>query len=120
MDAELKLHIAAVIRAARKAKKITQEQLADRIDRTPESLSNLERGQAAPSIETAIALCHELDIKIDRLFSLRPSDAVRTPEGLRIAEEIHQLIDRLDEGSLPLAKEQLESLLKYQKSVGPS
>lgn len=117
MNVELKNHIAAVIRAARKARNMTQEEVAERIGRTPESLSNLERGQAAPSIETVISLCDVLDIKIENLLSVRKNEKSRTPEGIRVSQEIHQLIDRLDDTALSLAKEQIESVLRFQQST---
>ncbi len=113
METELKNHIAAIVRAARKAKGLTQEELAGRIKRTPESLSNVERGNAIPSIETLICLCQELEINPNSIFKNTSVSDKRTPAEQRLAQEIQQLVDRLDEDALVLAKAQLDALLKF-------
>lgn len=115
MEAELKKHIATVIRAARKAKGLTQEDVADRIGRTPESLSNLERGQAIPSVETVLSLCEILDIRVERLLGVGSSQVeTRNTEDMRIAQEMVQILEQLDGKTLVLAKAQLEALLNFQ------
>lgn len=114
MEAELKNHIASVIRAARRSKGLTQEDVADRIRRTPESLSNLERGQAVPSVETVIALCEVLEIPIERLLRGRSSSVDRALDDHRIAQEIAQIVEQLNGKTLALAKVQLEALLSFQ------
>lgn len=116
MEAELKSHIAAIVRAARKAKGITQEELAGRIKRTPESLSNVERGNALPSIETLICLCQELQIDPNSIFRTQGNLEKRSQNEQRLAEEIQQIVLNLDEEALTLAKAQLEALLEFVKT----
>ncbi|WP_018997593.1 helix-turn-helix domain-containing protein [Hirschia maritima] len=117
METELKNHIAAIVRAARKAKGITQEELAGRIKRTPESLSNVERGNTLPSIETLVCLCQELEINPNSIFQSRSTSKTRTANEQRLAQEIQQMIERLDEDALILAKAQIAALLEFtQKS----
>ncbi len=117
MEAELKNHIAAVIRAARRSKGLTQEDVADRIRRTPESLSNLERGQAVPSVETVISLCEVLEIPIERLLSVGSSPVDRGIDDHRIAQEIALIVEQLNGKTLTLAKVQLEALLNFQTEL---
>lgn len=52
MSDTLKKHVGKRIRAARKGAGLTQEQLAAMIDKSVETVSNLERGHTAPSLET--------------------------------------------------------------------
>ena len=65
MAGSLKKHVGGRIRAARKDAGLTQDQLAGMVDKSVETISNLERGHTAPSLETlgqiAIALKHPLD-----------------------------------------------------------
>ena len=114
MDRDLKNHIAAVIRAARKAKSLTQEQVAALVERTPESLSNVERGHALPSIETLVALCDVLEIDAETVLK-RPADhQQKNAAEHRLVQEVLSIVRSLDEASLLLAKAQLQALFDFQ------
>lgn len=52
MSDDLKLAIGNRLRAFRKAAKLSQEELAGKVRLSPESLSNIERGQQLPSLDT--------------------------------------------------------------------
>lgn len=56
------------IKKARIGRNLTQEELAELIDVTPQYLSDLERGVVGTSISTLIRLCQELDISSDLLL----------------------------------------------------
>ena len=68
MSQDLKPALAARIRAARLRNKMTQEDLAAQVERTPESISNIERGLQLPSIETMLEICRILGISIADMF----------------------------------------------------
>lgn len=53
------------IRAARKRKGFTQDQVAELIDTTPAFLSDIERGMKTPSLNTFVDLCNVLEISAD-------------------------------------------------------
>jgi DNA-binding XRE family transcriptional regulator len=95
MTVDLKLDLGTKIRAAREVKRLSQEQLAEMIDRTPESISNIERGRTLPSLDTAQALCLHLGLKLGDLFT---DDDERSPE--RVARETAAL-QRLRDLALP-------------------
>ena len=116
MGVDLKNHIAAVVRTARKAKGLTQEQVSALIERTPESLSNVERGHALPSIETLVALCDVLEIEPEDVLQRRPAfrQQFNTAQH-RLVQEIQEIVRNLDEASLLLAKAQLQALLDFQE-----
>ena len=100
------------IRVARQRAGLTQEDLAGRIGRTSESISNIERGQQEPSIKTLYALGRELGVPVAEFFEepiFKPSDAsmARAEMELRLRELARTLTDR----DLAVAVTQVAALL---------
>ena len=60
--------VGARIKAARKAKHLTQEKLAAVLDLSTPHISALERGVKPPSLETLIIIANELDVSADTLL----------------------------------------------------
>lgn len=56
------------IKAAREAKKLTQEQLAELVDLSPMHMSVLERGHKPPKLETLVIIANALDVSADNLL----------------------------------------------------
>lgn len=56
------------IKSARKAKKLTQEQLATKVQTTKGTISNYENGHSSPSNEMIILLADVLDCTADYLL----------------------------------------------------
>ena len=56
------------IRESRKAKHLTQEQLAELLDVTPYYMGELERGNKTPSLDLFIKLVEVLDVSSDYLL----------------------------------------------------
>jgi putative transcriptional regulator len=54
----------------RKAAKITQQQLADSIGVTRQTIIAIEKGNYVPSILLALKLSRKLDCSVERIFSL--------------------------------------------------
>ena len=52
----------------RKAKGITQEQLAEKLDVSRQSISKWESGQSAPELEKIVALSTIFDVSTDYLM----------------------------------------------------
>lgn len=113
MDKSLKQHIGEQIRAARRAKGLTQDGLAMRADRTPESISNLERGKTKPNLDTLIALASVLDLSLHDFFT--PAQSAKTTRERRARLEIEmqgrQLLKTLPDKHLSIAVRQLAALL---------
>jgi transcriptional regulator with XRE-family HTH domain len=59
----LKQLIGTRLQAARRQRGLTQEELAFKINKTAESISNIERSIQLPSIETLADLARELGIR---------------------------------------------------------
>ena len=56
------------IQEIRKAKKLTQEQLAEMVDLSPSYISAVERGAKTPKLETLIELANTLGASADDLL----------------------------------------------------
>lgn len=56
------------IRAARRAKKLTQEQLAELVNLSPSHVGVIERGVKAPNLDTFVAIANALDVSADELL----------------------------------------------------
>lgn len=62
------------IKAARKAKKMTQEKLAEKLGVSPQAVSNWERGEFIPEPEHLTALADILHLSVDGLFAEEEKD----------------------------------------------
>lgn len=66
------------IKALRRLKRVTQQELADMIDISVTSLSHIERGRRAPSPQQLENIARQLDVPGEELFIIRERDD--TPE----------------------------------------
>ncbi len=97
---ELNLQIGNQIRKARERCGLTQEQFAEAIDKSPQFISDLERGLSGISLETLKKICETLQVSSDTILfteTIQTDMAVEkltnkflnmTPEQLRIMEAI--------------------------------
>lgn len=60
--------LGGIIKAARKAKRLTREQLAERIHITPRYLMSIENENQKPSYSILFQLIRELEISADTIF----------------------------------------------------
>ena len=73
----LNIAIGRRIQQSREQAGLTQEELAERIDRSTQFISTIERGLAGPSLETVIHLCEVLGTSTE--WILRAGPSFRTP-----------------------------------------
>lgn len=97
---ELNLQIGNQIRKARERSGLTQEQFAEAIDKSPQFISDLERGLSGISLETLKKICETFQVSSDTILfteTIQADMAVEkltnkflnmTPEQLRIMEAI--------------------------------
>ena len=105
---EINVQIGEQIKRAREKRARTQEQFAEAIDRTPQFVSDMERGVCGISLETLRLICKRLDVSSDRLLFPETaendieciSEALRrmTPEQLRIMEALAEALLRATGG----------------------
>lgn len=96
------------IRAIRKAKGLSQRELAERLGRTTEAVSQLERGLYLPSYETLEGLAEALAIPVGDLFGAE--DAPLSAKAVRLRAELNELGRQLNEDMLELAVGQVRLL----------
>ena len=72
-----------ILRTLREARNLSQEDLAEVIDRAVSSISNLETGKSFPKLETLIRLSEKLNVPLHELVKpfdpSLPSDPGRLP-----------------------------------------
>jgi len=74
---QINIEIGEQVRIAREQKKLTQEMLAERIEVSPQYISDLERGVVGISLPTLKRLCISLGISSDQiLFAKQPESEV--------------------------------------------
>ena len=56
------------LKAARAAKDYSQQELADRIGVSRQTINAMEKGEYNPTIRLCLAICHALDKTLDELF----------------------------------------------------
>lgn len=62
------------LKTERKKKKITQEQLADLVGVSRQSINAIERGKYVPSTVLALKISEIFNISVNKLFALEPTD----------------------------------------------
>ena len=98
------------VRQARKAKRYTQAQLAEKIDINPKNVSQLERGMTGISLSSLIAICRTLDVSADYiLFGV---------EGKGAGDTVTKLLAQLDEKDQLYAEKLLQVYADACKSRG--
>jgi transcriptional regulator with XRE-family HTH domain len=84
---ELAKRFGQELRRRRKAKGLTQPQLADASGLSEEWVRRIERGEASPSFDTLDALGSALDVSVADLFSFSRSDGSNRLGGLLSAAD---------------------------------
>lgn len=101
------------IRNERKNKRITQEELAEKLDISPTHVKHIESGHRKPSIEILFELTKILNISLDGVVFPKNETSLDVTRG-----KIERLLDVSDEASLQFILSVLEALReKEQASV---
>jgi transcriptional regulator with XRE-family HTH domain len=66
------------VQALRKERRITQEQLAERLSKSVEHISYIERGERAPSFETILDIAEALEVSVPYLMNVTSQVDVST------------------------------------------
>lgn len=103
----MKEFIGTLIRTARKNKAMTQEALAGQIELSVQAISNLERGETLPTIETLSKLSQTLDIPVQSFFQ---GNALSNPKRSKMEAEFLAEMQKLDDNSLAIALKQIRAL----------
>lgn len=92
------LQIGLKVQALRKSTNLTQEKLAEYINVSWRSISNLERGMVIPTLQLIYDLAQYFDISIDELLDTRITknkSVTRIRRESKVIESICELDDRM-------------------------
>jgi transcriptional regulator with XRE-family HTH domain len=104
------------LRRARLAKEWTQEELADRLSVSVETISNFERGATIPSLRTLFELAEVLDIDLGEVFSSPGKVQPKvSPERARREAKLQRLLAALDGQQLQLVIELARAVTRAGK-----
>lgn len=102
---DLRRKLGARLKEIRKARGLTQESLAEKVDLTPQYLSRLEAGHQSPSVETVARLAEALDLELCELFDFGHQGTVK-----EVRERLRKLIQESNEQKLRLGLKLLHAL----------
>jgi transcriptional regulator with XRE-family HTH domain len=97
--------LGARLKEIRKARGLTQEELAEKVDLSPQYLSRLEGGHQSPSIETVATLAEALDLELFELFDMGHQGTVK-----EVRERLRKVIQESSEEELRLGLKLLQAL----------
>lgn len=110
MSLSLKESIGIRVKAARLFCQLTQVQLAEKIGRTEETVSNIERAVTAPKIETLERLSHVLCVPMCEFFEAY-DDKHSSKKRLALELDIRESLRTLSIHELSIAKKQIRALV---------
>lgn len=111
------------LKAARKAKKLTQEQLAHLLQTTKGTISNYENGHSTPSNEMLVLLAEKLDVTSDYLLGRTDKPHPITKEEKDIAKRMEQFRKEIENSDglafdgEPMSEEAKESLIESMEHI---
>jgi transcriptional regulator with XRE-family HTH domain len=103
------------IQQLRRLKGLTQEELAEAINRSVDTISNIERGFSSTRIETAAHLAKVLGVTLPELFefSMASRDNARTHR--REVERLMALLLKCPSGRLPALAKIIEQAVQLSE-----
>jgi transcriptional regulator with XRE-family HTH domain len=102
MASDLKKHVGARIRRARKEARLTQGELAERIGRVETTISNAERGQVAVSLETLQIIAEALRVEPSHFLAGFSVSTSGNNKSDNLLQELDLLVGRLSAKKLQL------------------
>jgi len=107
---DLKQAFGANVRHHRKAKDLTQEELAGRVDLSIETIGKIERGVAAPSFDTAEKIAAALALPPLALFGVGEEAAPHGERG-RLLARINGTLSGMNDEQLARVAKMLEAFV---------
>lgn len=112
MTENLKRSVGLRVRAARKRTGLSQENLAAAISRTSESISNIERGQQLPNLETLSELARVLGVPLAEFFEGIGEERAIPRERAELEMKLREIARSLDDRDLRIAVAQVQAFSK--------
>lgn len=102
------------IRKLRLLKGLKQREFAELIGRTEDAVSQMERGVNVPTLETLVAICQALTLRLDELVMPIGNLGDGGQRGSRLAEA-HASLIRMNDAQLDLASKMLEVIVQHSR-----
>jgi len=112
MADDLKRIVGKRLQAARVAADLTQEALASGTGRTPESISNIERGKQSPSIETLVLMARALTVPVEEFLRGLDGATPKSDSRTQMEAQLAGAARLLSEADLRIAVEQIGALAR--------
>ena len=116
---ELKRSFGGRVQALREAHGLTQEQLAEKIDRSVDTVSNIERGANSTRIETAGRIAAVLGVTLPELFEFQEGGEARARRR-EVTALTRTLNDLDDDAYRSVARMIAEALKLSARGSGPA
>lgn len=113
---DLKQHIGLKVRAARLKSSLTQEQLAEAVDKTVETISNIERGHTLTGLDTLERLGRCLNVPMRDFFEDWEEARTVSRSRLELEHRLRDLARSLSDEDVKVAAEIVEVLAKHRRS----
>lgn len=91
---EFKRRFGLKVQSHRRRRQMTQEELADQVQRSTDTISNIERGVSSTRIETAFRIAEVLGVPVLDLFDVEDAPAER--ERRQLIESLLNLVEGED------------------------
>lgn len=103
------------VKKLRKEQGLSQEQLAEKIDKSVDTVSNIERGKVAPRLDTALEIATALDVELFELFQVYDM-SVEDKKKAKLLDGILDLLKDQPDELLKFTLEQTKQLLSLKES----
>lgn len=120
MATSLGTQIGARVRAIRRKQRITQERLAELVDVTTETVSNVERGVSVPSLRTLNMIAKRLDVPLAALLDIDASAPQATRRRLDAKEKLREIVASLTDETLEALVGHAELVARLQGKAAPA
>lgn len=97
------------LKVLRQASGLTQDQLAEQVCKSSETISKLERGLIYPGVDMLILLAKTLNSSLDELVGT-PQSKDLSDKQIILLSEAHIALKQMDEQLLDVALKQLQAL----------
>ena len=106
----MKNRVGIRIKTIRKKRQLTQEELAELVDRSVDAISALERGKSLPNFETLERLAEKLDVPIREFFEFEDEES--NEQRVALMARVQDVARQLSDSDLEILTTQAEAFLK--------
>jgi len=109
---DVRQHVGLKIKAARLRLKLTQRRLAEAVDKTIETISNIERGHSLTGVDTLELICRTLHMPLADLFEGFEKARPHCRRRVELEQQVGALLQSLPDQDVTLALDLIGTLAK--------